>query len=600
MKKKYIYLIIIILIVSSCITFGRIVNNGFINYDDNLYITENNYVKSEINPQNINWAFSAVVSGNWHPLTLLSHTLDWTLFGANASGHHLVSLLLHIGTVIFLFLFLNKTTNNIWPSAFAAAFFALHPLRVESVAWASERKDVLSMFFGIISLHAYAYYAEKTTISRYCLCLILFVLSLMSKPMMITLPFVLMLLDYWPLERWQKVFNAPTKERFNSASKLIWEKVPFICMTIASSIITLWAQNKDGSVAAEVVSPLTARAANAIVSYVAYLVKTFWPTNLAVFYPYEFSLPLWKVVISTIIVILIFSVIICYVKKLPFLFVGWLWYLGTLIPVIGLVQVGSQAMADRYHYLPSIGIAMILAWGIPSLIKNKNIRKIILFPASLVFLIIMSALTWTQCGYWKSDSTLFNHALRVTKNNYLAHSNLGASFFEKGNNNEALYHFNKAILIKPDYFYIYVNRGNTYYNLGQYQRVIEDYTKALSLKKDYADGYYTRGNVYYILGDYQKSIADYNNAIILKPDFAEAYNHRGTIYYNKLNQYQKSIEDYNNAIILKPDFDEAYENRAFVYLNNGDSVAGCRDAKRACELGKCTALMNAQASGLCR
>ncbi len=287
MKKKYTYLIVIFLIVASCAAFGRIAGNDFINYDDNIYITENNHIKSGINSESIKWAFTAVVVSNWHPLTLLSHMLDWNLFGANASGHHLVSLLLHIGAVIFLFLFLNKTTNNIWPSAFAAAFFALHPLRVESVAWAAERKDVLSMFFGMASIYAYAFYAENSKLSKYFLCLILFALALMSKPMMVTLPFVLMLLDYWPLKRWQKALAAPVESRFKLAGKLIWEKIPFIFLTIVFSIVTFWAQNKGGAVVPMEYLPFLKRIANAIVSYVAYLEKIFWPVNLAVFYPYE-------------------------------------------------------------------------------------------------------------------------------------------------------------------------------------------------------------------------------------------------------------------------------------------------------------------------
>ncbi len=279
---------------------------------------------------------------------------------------------------------------------------------------------------------------------------------------------------------------------------------------------------------------------------------------------------------------------------------GWFWYLGTLIPVIGLVQIGSQVMADRYTYFPQIGLAIILAWGVPALIKNEKIRKTILFPTTVAFIVLVILITWKQCGYWKNDATLFKHTLRVTKNNYLAHNNLGAYFFESGQYKDALYHFNKAIVIKPDYFSVYINRGNTFYNLGQYPLFIDDYTKALSLKKDYAEGYFNRGNGYYILGNYQKSISDYDTAITLKPDFADAYNHRGTIYYNKLNQHQKAIDDYNKAITLKPDFADAYHNRAFVYLNQENRLSGCRDARKACELGLCAAMMNAQARGMCR
>ena len=501
MKKKYTYLIVIFLIVSSCIAFGRIAGNDFINLDDKAYVIENYQIQSGFNFQSIKWAFTAVVKGHWHPLTMLSHMLDWNFFGANPSGHHLASLLLHIGAVIFLFLFLNKTTNNVWPSAFAAAFFALHPLRVESVAWIAERKDVLSMFFGMASLYSYALYAEKTKISRYFLCLILFILALMSKAIMLTLPFVFLLLDYWPLERWQKALSAPAESRYQITGRLIWEKSPFIFLTIVSSIVTIWAQNKGGNIVDFGTLPFAERLSNSGFSYIAYLGKIFWPVNLVVYYPYDYlSISLWKVLISTMIIILITVAVLYYIKKLPFLLVGWFWYLGTLIPVIGLVKIGSQSMADRYTYFPSIGIAVILAWGIPSLIKNIAIRKKVLFPAEIIFLTIMAFLSWNQCGYWETPFELWNHTLKVIKNNYLA----------------------------------YDNRGIAYGQIGQYQRAIGDFNKVIDLYH-YYEGYNNRGFAYANLGQYQNAIEDYNEAIRLKPDYAKAYQNRGFAYLNQRN-----------------------------------------------------------------
>jgi tetratricopeptide (TPR) repeat protein len=564
MKQKLVYFIVIFLIVASCIAFGRIAGNDFINLDDKEYITENNHVQSGLNKESIQWAVTAVVSSNWHPLTMLSHMLDWSLFGDNASGHHLVSLLLHIGAVIFLFLFLNKTTNHIWPSAFAAAFFALHPLRVESVAWASERKDVLSMFFGMACLYAYAFYAQKAKISRYLLCLILFVLALMSKPMMVTLPFVLMLLDYWPLNRWPKALDGQGKG-VHSVGGLIGEKIPFICLTIISSIITFWAQNKVGSVTSANDLPFLVRSINAIIAYIAYLEKILWPFNLAAFYNYWLTLPLWKVLFSGIIITLITLTVLYYIKKLPFLFAGWFIYLGTLVPVIGLVQVGSQAMADRYTYMPSIGIAFMLAWGFPYLISKDNIRKKILFPAGFAILIFLSVLTWRQCGYWKNSITLWNHALQTTKDNYVAHRHLAAALTEEGKLNEAIYHYNNAIHLKPDY----------------------------------ADAYFCRGNAFIRLGKYQSALNDFNKAISMDPASFDAYNNRGFIYL-KLGRYQQAFDDYSKAISLKPDYADAWNNRAFVYLNTGDIASGCGDAQKACELGSCAALQAAAGKGLCR
>jgi tetratricopeptide (TPR) repeat protein len=630
MKKKYTYLVVIFLIIASCAAFGRIAGNEFINCDDNEYIVENSHIQSGFNSQTIKWATTAVVQGCWHPLTMLSHMLDWSLFGANASGHHLVSLLLHIGAVIFLFLFLNKTTNNIWPSAFAAALFALHPLRVESVAWASERKDVLSMFFAMACLYAYAFYAEKTKLSKYLLCMILFALALMSKPMMVTLPFVLMLLDYWPLGRWQKALtpvkvpiapserakekktkkheadiikekkiSMPLMSRFQIIRSLLWEKAPFIFLAFIFSIVTLWSQNKDKMIISTDKLPFLECFRNAIVSYVAYLGKIFWPVNLAVFYPFELHLPIWKILISGIIIIIITIAVIYYIKKLPFLFVGWFWYLGTLFPVIGLVKFGIHAIADRYTYMPSIGIAMMLAWGIPSLIKSENLRKKILFPAGIAYLAILAVLTWQQSGYWKNSLTLFSHALQITKNNYLADSHVAEALLAEGKNEEAIDYHNKAISITPDNFMPYFHRGVVYSKLGQYQRAIEDFNKAINLKPDYAKPYNNRAFVYTKLSQYQRAIEDLNKAINLEPNYANAYFNRGIAYY-KLGQYKLAIEDFSKAIHLKEDYAIAYNNRAAIYLEQGNKELGCRDAQKACALGQCNKIEAARVKEYCR
>ncbi|PKN51618.1 MAG: hypothetical protein CVU55_11810 [Deltaproteobacteria bacterium HGW-Deltaproteobacteria-13] len=632
MKKKYIYLIVIFLIGASFVTYERILNNGFINCDDDQYITENLHIQSGINSESVKWAFTTTHFSYWHPLTWLSHMLDWSLFGANASGHHLVSLILHIGAAVFLFLFLNKTTNSLWPSAFAAAFFALHPLRVESVAWAAERKDVLCMFFGMASLYAYAFYTENSKPFRYLLCLTLFALALMSKQMMVTLPFVLMLLDYWPLKRWQKASDVQGKG-FISAKKLLWEKIPFICLAIAASVLIFWTQNKGGMIVSMKELPLISRFTNIIISYAAYLGELFYPINLAVFYPYASFIPSWKVFISGMILIVITLVVIDYVRKLPFLFVGWFWYMGTMIPLIGLIQTGAQAMADRHTYLPSIGIAMMLAWGIPSLIQNEATRKKILFPATMVLLIIMSGLTWKQCGYWKNSVMVFHHALQVTENNYLAHGNLAAALLADGKNEEAIDHYkkavlikpnsatpydllgnaytklgqyplaidnyNKAILLKPDYANAYSNRGTAYSGLGRKERAIEDYTQAIRLQPDYADAYYNRGTTYFESGQYQKAAQDYDETIRIKPDYIRAYYNRGVVN-SKLGRYQTAITDYSEAIHLKPDYAEAYNNRGAVYLDLGNKEPGCRDAQKACELGNCKVLEIAQNNGDCR
>jgi protein O-mannosyl-transferase len=552
--KNCSYLIIIFLIIASCAAFGRIAGNDFINFDDNKYITENNNIQSGFNQESLKWASTTVVVSNWHPVTLLSHMLDWKLFGPNPAGHHLVSLLLHIGAVIFLFLFLSKTTNSLWPSAFAAALFALHPLRVESVAWASERKDVLSMFFGMASIYVYAFWVQRSKVSLYLLCLILFTLSLMSKPMLVTLPFILLLLDYWPLKRWQST-NDKTVKGFNSAGRLILEKVPFILLTIASCMIALWAHDKEGSVASEKYLPFLTRGINAIISCAAYLGEIFWPFDLTIYYPYIFSQPLWKILISCLILIIITSIVLYYIRKLPFLFVGWFWYLGTLVPVIGLVQVGSQSMADRYTYLPSIGISIALAWIIPYLIRSNHIRKKILLPVSITLLALLAFLTWQQCGYWKNSIKLFSHTLRSTKDNYIAHNHLASALLKIKKFEMAIFHYSEAIRINPYYAHAYYNRGSVFYILGQKQLAIEDYKRAISTMPQ-------------------------------NPNYASAYIYLGNNYAD-LGQYQLAIDNYNEAIRLKPDYADAYNNLAFVYLNHADKKPGCYYAQKACALGNC-------------
>jgi tetratricopeptide (TPR) repeat protein len=589
MKKKYTYLIILFLIVASFVVYGRILGNDFVNFDDNVYITGNNHIKSGINPESIKWAFSAVVASHWHPVTLLSLMMDWILFGVNASGYHLINLLLHIGSVLFLFFFLNRTTKNLWSSAFAAALFALHPLRVESVAWAAERKDVLSMFFGMASIYAYACYAESSKLSLYFLCLILFALGLMSKPMLVTLPFVLLLLDYWPLGRWQKVdtivrkeISAPVRCR-HLTGRFLWEKAPFIFLTIGSSFMTLWFPNKvDVAVPIELF-PFPVRVANALISYVSYLKKIFWPVDLAVFYPYEHSFPFWQILISCFILIGITIFVVYYIKKLSFLFVGWFWYLGTLIPVIGLVEQGSRAMADRYTYLPSIGIAIMLAWGIPFLFTRADIRKKILFPAGIAVLAILAGITWQQCGYWKNSIKLWNHALQVTKNNDLAYNNRGGAYDKLGQYELAIKDYNEAIRLKPDFAGAYYNRGGAYAVRGRHELAIKDYNEAIRLKPDFASAYYNRGVVYDKLGQHTLAIKDYNEAIRLKPDFASAYYNRGVVY-DKLGQYTLAIKDYNEAIRLKPDFADVYYIRGFVYNKLGQYALAIKDYNEAIRL----------------
>ena len=606
MEKKYKYLIIVLLIIASFIAFGRILNNDFINFDDTVYITENNHIKAGLNLETIKWAFTATVSNHWHPLTLLSHALDWTLFGANASGHHLVSLLLHIGAVLFLFLFLEKTTEAIWPSAFVVALFALHPLRLESVAWAASRKDVLSVFLGMATLYAYAYYVEKHQISKYFFCLILFALGLLAKPILVTLPFVLMLIDYWPLERWQKALNFqsnmsvantknPAKEKrqhkqaypvpknisasaqniSQSINSLLWEKAPFIILSILSSIVTIWAQSKGGAIASLEKLPLFKRLSNAVISYVSYLGKTFWPFDLAVFYPYEQTFPLWQVLGGALLLLAISIATIFFIKKAAFLFVGWFWFLGTLIPVIGLLQVAIQPMAYRYTYLPSIGIGIMLAWGIGYLLPQEKKRKIIIVPA-VIIITALAFLTWQQCGYWKNSITLFNQALQVTKDNYLAHNNLGVALVAKGKNDEAIANYLAAIKINPNYDDAHTNLGVAFAAEGKSEEAIFHHCVAIKINPNNARAHYNLGLALKDQGKMDEAINEFRKTINIKPSSADAHNNMGIIFEMHFKKYDEAIYHYRQALQID-------SNNPGTHFNLGIALAKKGELKEAIE-----------------
>ena len=654
-SRKQKLIVYIALTVVTLAVFWQVNQYDFINIDDNIYVTGNSHIQSGITLDGFRWAFSSTYAEFWHPLTWLSLMFDYQLYGLNAGGYHLTNLILHILSALLLFWLFNRMTGTIWRSAFVAALFALHPLHVESVAWISERKDVLSAFFWMLTLCLYVYYTEKPVIKRYLPVVFFFACGLMSKPMVVTLPVIMILLDYWPLGRFE----------LRKSDLMLWqlrEKIPFFILSAVFSIITLYAQHKPS----QEYLPLGSRLANDPVSFMIYLEKTFVPNHMAVFYPFSFQLPAWQVWGSVFLILFISVAVIISMRRLPYLFIGWLWYAITLLPVTGIIQARNFSMADRYTYLPLIGIAVMLAWGIPPLIKNEDMRKKILFPASIAALAILAVLTWQQCGYWKNSIEICNHALQVTKDNYLAHINLGSALFDEGKTEEAIAHyseaisimpniilsynkrgiayaklgrhqraledFNKAISLKPDDAISYNCRGNAYAELGQYQMAIEDYNKTIRLKPDNADAYNNRGTIYTKLGQYQMAIEDFNNAIRLKPDNAAAYNSRGAIFikfgqyqmaiedlnntirlkpddadaynnrgtiYTKLGQYQMAIEDFNNAIRLKPDDADTYFNRGIIYFTQGNNKPGCFDAQKACALGNCKILEVAKTKGLC-
>jgi Flp pilus assembly protein TadD len=616
---RYDILALLFLVIITGTAYLQVKDHDFVNYDDNEYIAENLHVQAGLTFENVAWAFGTYHVSNWHPLTWISHMLDVQLFGLKPGAHHIINLLFHVANTLLLFLVLHRMTNVLWQCVFVAAVFALHPLHVESVAWASERKDVLSTFFWLLTIGAYVYYVERPGFKRYLLVILCLALGLMSKPMLVTLPFVLLLLDYWPLHRLQSEDQTKTHQKLpekpaehrdkkqkprNNSDKipsqmdktvlansqwsiirqLVLEKVPLLVLSVSSCIITYIAQQKGGSLRTLEVFPLTTRIANASVSYVGYVWKMIWPDNLAVFYPHPGMLPLWQVLGASLLLIGITLMVICTAKRLPYLAVGWLWYIGTLVPVIGIVQVGLQARADRYTYIPLIGLFIIVAWGIPESLKRWRHRKEALFASAALSLSCLFIVTWTQVGYWQNSITLFDHTLKVTAHNSIAHYNRATAYLELGNYRQAIGDYDRAIEINPKSAEAYYNRGTAYGRLGNDKQAIGDYDRAIEISPRHANAYNNRGIVYGRLGNNRQAIEDYGKAIEINQKNAEAYYNRG-IVYARLSNYKQAIGDFDRAIELNPKSAEAHYNRAASYYNLGNQRQAFEDLKTAARYG---------------
>jgi tetratricopeptide (TPR) repeat protein len=554
--------------------FWQVLFYGFTNLDDDLYVTENPDVQGGLSRQSIVWAFRAPHQAFWHPLTMLSHMLDCELFGLNPHGHHLTNILLHIANTLLLFIVLNRMTGGFWKSAFVAAAFALHPLHVESVAWVAERKDVLSTLFWMLTMLAYLYYVRRPNIIRYSLTLLAFALGLMAKPMLVTLPFVLLLLDYWPLERLQ--FGRDVKVQKKGATdirykwsgppgriKLILEKVPFLALSAVFSVITIFTQKSEEALALNL--SLTIRISNAMVSYLAYIRKMVWPSGLAAFYPHPGSnLPLWQAGAAFAVLAGISVLAIYLAQRRKYLFTGWFWYIGTLAPVIGLVQIGSYAMADRFTYIPLTGLFIIIAWGADGLLAGRPKGKIVLSISAAAALSALLICTSFQVRYWRNNTTLFEHAIKVTTNNFLAYNNVGFAYGELGRWTEAMEAFRQAIKIRPDYTEAYNNLGVAYNKFGRYAEEIEAYKQAVKIKPDYAKAHYNLGVAYSKLGRLTEAMEAFQQAINLKPDYVEAHYNLG-VAYGELGRWTEAIEAHKQAIRIRPDNADAHSNLGNAY-----------------------------------
>jgi Flp pilus assembly protein TadD len=489
--------------------------------------------------------------------------LNCQLFGANPAGFHLTNLFFHIANTLLLFLVLKQMTNAIWQSAFAAALFALHPMHVESVAWIAERKDVLSTFFWLLAMLSYVRYVKQPNATRYLLVLLIFALGLMAKPMLVTLPFVFLLLDYWPLER----ISCFSRQIFY---RLVLEKIPFFALSVISSVITFLVQQSGRLVTSFAQFPLKSRISNAFISYVKYIEKMIWPNSLTVFYPHPVeNVSVLYVAISVILLLTVTIFVIRFAKLHRYLVTGWFWFVVTLIPVIGIVQVGSQAYADRYTYIPYIGLFVMLAWGLPQLLSKLPQRKIVLGLSMVIVLTPLGICAHRQTSYWKDSFTLFSHALKVTQNNYIAYNNLGAAYAGRSRWTEAIDAYEQTIKLRPDYAEAYNSRGVAYNSLGRFREAMEDFKQAIIIKPDYADAHNNLGAAYGNLGRYPEAIEAFRQAVKINPDYADAYYNLGNAY-SKLGRRQDVIDAYRQAVKLRPDYAEAHNNLGYAYLAIGD------------------------------
>ncbi|MBN1405796.1 MAG: tetratricopeptide repeat protein [Candidatus Omnitrophica bacterium] len=598
--------ILIILIILVGFSYWSTSNLGFIElYDDVQYVIENSDVREGLTWNSIKWAFTANHAANWHPLTWMSHMLDCQLYGNNPGGHHFTSLVLHIINTLLLFFLMKKMTCGLFAGAFIAALFGVHPLHVESVAWIAERKDVLSTFFFFLTILFYFYYVNKGGVWRYTLALVLFVMGLMAKPMLVTLPCVLLLLDYWPLKR----IDDKATFNYKRMITLFAEKLPFFMFSIFSSFLTIWAQKSWGAVASLRSLTVWQRTANAFISYVLYLFKTFWPMNLAVYYPHPIHFVLWKATAAFSLIAIITFLSLWYIKRVPWFFTGWFWYLGTLVPVIGFIQAGQQAMADRYTYIPIIGVFLIVTYGIEKIMRSCRYRKIVLLSGSIAIIAVLSILTRKQVMVWKNSSTLFGHAVEVTRNNYVAHSIYGVSLLGYGEFEKAISHFTEAYKIRPDLQRAHINIGIAYEGMGnldsavyhyrmaieaepgswkaynnmglvlvkqkRYSEAIEVLKTALTISPDSWEANNNIGIAYGRKGDFQKSVQYYSRATELNPAQISPCLNRGNAYFNN-SMYDDAINDYRNVIRLNPDYADIYRILGNVYMKNGDNIMARR------------------------
>jgi hypothetical protein len=517
--SKHLKLILSLTLVAMVLlVFVQTSGHEFVNFDDNTYITANPNLKTGLTFDNVRWAFSTGYEGNWHPLTWLSHLLDYELYGLVPTGHHLANVTLHAFNSLLLFLVLTKLTSAIYRSFFVAALFAIHPLHVESVAWAAERKDLLCAFFWLVSIHLYVRYREQPLMKRYLLLSIAFVAGLMCKPMIVTLPFTLLLIDYWPLRR-DAESTLPSKTVW--ASTYLPEKVPLLFLAVVSCVITFRVQENAGSVNPLDLRHLFLNGGNAALSYVKYMMKMFCPSRLAVFYPFvEETITITNVIFSVGLIVTITTLAVAYRRRFPYLISGWLWYLVTLIPVIGILRIGRHAIADRYTYMPLIGLFVLVVWGLSDLFTSLGLRTKYIAMFAITVITVLMFTSFRQVGYWRNSSDLFRHAVEVTENNCLSQNNLGDALISEGKYDEAYPHIIESLRIKPDFEVAYNNLGIINCYRGKFDAARAAFQASIKLKPSYAMPKYNLAVMYSNLGKRTLAMQEHAELAKIAPELA--------------------------------------------------------------------------------
>ena len=557
------------------IIYGQVGSFDFVDWDDGLYVTKNVYVQKGLSVEGVIWAFTTPHAGSWQPITWLSHMLDSELYGLNPAGHHYTNVAFHTANTLLLFIILFRMTGALWQSAFVAALFAVHPLHVESVAWVSERKDVLSTFFGLLMIGAYYHYIKTPHFKNYLLVIIFFSLGLLAKPMVVTFPFVLLLLDFWPLKRIRLKNNYDLKSERSTyyGSKinfqLIVEKIPLFILAVIQCTLTFIIQRRDGIMVPLEVLSLKTRIANTLVSYVDYVLKTFWPHNLAYYYPYSIdTFSVWQICGAALLITSVIFGAIYLSRQYSYVLVGLFWYFVTLVPVIGLVQVSDQAMADRYTYIPLIGFFIIVAWGVPDILKQWQYRKTFLCVSAAIILSLLTTRAFFQTRHWKNSVTLFENAVKINENNYHALNNLVTALTGNGKYHDAFLYLNRALKTDPQKVHLRMNLANVLFLQSKPDKAISLYREILQTDTKNADVHYNLAYVLSAQGKLEEALSLYKETLRIDPEYLKAHYNLGNIYFNQ-GKTAEAFMHYAEIIKIKPDYVQAYNKLGFILFKQG-------------------------------